>query len=122
ERLTEVIFTFYRLEGVNAENVKEVFFKDRGAISLNLYAIHYRDLLGDYDKIPEKEIEEIIEEYKRTLSTPTTVWLKNVFSKYEVEYIIWDKKSDPSWQLEKYSFLKKEVDFGDISIYTVSKE
>ncbi len=118
ERLMEVMFTFYRLKGVTGEVAREAFFKDRGNISLNLYAIHYRDLIGSYEDIPDQEIEDFTKAYKDTLSISTTEWLKKMFIKYEVEYIIWDKIEDPSWELDKYSFLKKEVDFEGVSIYT----
>ena len=60
---------------------------------------------------------EIVASYQETLSTPTAEWLKNIWTKYEVEYLVWDKKSDPLWNLDKYKFLTKVAEFGDIAIY-----
>ena len=121
ERLLDVVFTIYRLRGVGAKDVREVFFAERVFISWNLHGIYYRELLGSYDAIPDEKIEEVIALYEKTLSTPTPEWLKRVWSQYEVEYLVWDKNKDPLWQLEKYKFLKEVAIFGDMAIYQFSK-
>ncbi len=116
-RLLDVLFTFYRLRGVG-EDADGVFFAERGFISASVYVIHYRELLGSYEAIPDEEIQKIIDLYKTTLSVPTSVWLQNTLSTYEVEYIVWDKKNDPLWKLDQYAFLEKKADFGDLLIYS----
>ncbi len=120
ERLLDVLFTIYRLRGVGVSEVEEVFFAEPGFISWNLYGIYYRELLGSYGAIPDEKIEEAIALYKETLSVPTPLWLQQVWSRYEVEYLVWDKKTDPLWRLEKYPFLKEVAVFGDLSIYKFS--
>jgi len=120
ERLLDVLFTFYRLRGIGAKDAQEVFFEERGYISWNIYGMHYRELLGSYEAIPDEKIEEIVGLYKTTLSTPKSEWLKQVWSRYEVEYIVWDKIIDPEWKLEQYSFLGKIATFDDMAIYRVS--
>ena len=117
ERLLNIIFSFYRLRGVGMEDTREIFFAERGYLSSNIYGMHYRELLGSYEAIPDEKIEEILDIYIKTLSIPTTDWLKKMLAKYEVEYMIWDKKSDPEWRLEQYSFLKESAVFRDIVIY-----
>lgn len=120
ERLLDVLFTIYRLRGVDVKEAREIFFAERGFIAWNLYGIYYRELLGSYEAIPDEKIEEAVELYKETLSVPTHVWLSKVWSKYEVEYAVWDKKADPLWNLERYPFLKEAAVFGNMAIYKFS--
>jgi hypothetical protein len=117
ERLLDVLFTFYRLRNVTRDNAREVFFAERGYISSSLYGIYYRELLGTYETIPDEKIEEVLQLYLATLSTPKTAWLQLVFSKYQVDYMVWDKKADPSWDLARYPFFKQIALFGDLAIY-----
>ena len=116
-RQINTMFSFYRLRGVGKEEVEGVFLKDRDGISFEAYGIHYRELFGTHEAFPDEKIKEIALSYKETLSTPTSVWLKNIWTKYEVEYLVWDKKSDPLWNLDKYKFLTKVAEFGDMAIY-----
>ncbi len=116
-RLLDIQFSFYRLRQVNADSVSEVFSQERASLSSNIYGIYYRKLNGSYESIPEDKFEEIVALYKETLSTPTAKWLEQIFTKYEVEYLVWDKKSDPLWQLDKYKFLKRVAEFGDLVVY-----
>lgn len=94
-----------------------MFFKERADVSSNVWAIRYREEAQSYEGIPDAEIESILAEYKETLKTPTATWLQNIFNKYEVEYWVWDKKTDPNWKLEQYKFLTKAAEFGDVVIY-----
>ncbi|MDP3763181.1 MAG: hypothetical protein Q8Q92_00775 [bacterium] len=122
ERLLDVLFAFYRLRGIGTKDARKVFFEERDYISWNIYGMHYRELLGSYEAIPDEKIEEIVALYKATLSTPTSEWLKQVWSRYEVEYLVWDTKSDPLWHLDQYSFLKKVATFDDMAIYRFSSD
>jgi len=117
-RLLEQLFTFYRLRSVDALDARELFFNERAYISWNIYGMHYRELLGSYESIPDEEIEEIAALYKSTLSISMAKWLEQVLSKYEVEYLVWDKVEDPLWRLNQYSFLKEVAVFGDLAIYS----
>lgn len=117
ERLLEVLFTFYRLRGVTSAQAREVFFAERAFISTTVYGIHYRELLGSYEAIPDKQIEEIITGYQDTFKVSTGVWLERVLRKYHVKYVVWDQVSEPSWQLEQYPFVHKVAEFGDVILY-----
>jgi len=119
KRLLDVLFTFYRLREVGESDVRDVFYDERGYLSANIYGMHYKEVFGLYEAIPDDKIEEILEEYLETLSTPTSEWLRGTLSKYEVEYIIWDKKENPSWQLDRFNFLEQRAGFGDLVIYQV---
>ena len=116
-RLLTILFTFFRLREVNMESAQETFSRERNIVSKEIYCIYYRKLYGTYEAIPDEKFDEIVALYKETLSTPTSKWLEQIFNKYEVEYLVWDKKIDPDWQLQKYSFLKEAAVFGDIAIY-----
>ena len=121
-RVLDILFLFYRLRGVEGESVLEVFTNERKIVSTQIYGIYYRKLMGSYEAIPDEKIEEIAELYKETLFIPTSEWLRQILTQYEVEYIVWDKENDPDWQLEKYSFLKEVAVFNDIAIYQFSKD
>jgi len=121
ERLLNIIFSFYQFRGIGIEDARETFFAERGYLSSNIYGMHYREFLGSYDAIPDEKIEEILEAYIKTLSIPTIDWLKETLAKYEVEYVVWDKKNDPDWRLEQYLFLREVAVFGNMVIYQFKK-
>ena len=118
ERLLDAVFTFYRLRGVGKADAQENFAAGINKISADVYGIYYRESHGSYGAIPDEKFEEIVARYKETLRTPTSEWLREIWTKYEVEYLIWDKIEDPLWKLDQYSFLKKEADFGTLAIYS----
>ena len=118
ERIRELLFTFYRLRGVGEIDASDAFYTERGYISGAIYGLYYRELLGSYEAAPDEKFEEIISLYKETLLIPTSSWLKEIWTRYEVEYVIWDMASDPEWHLEQYSFLREVATFGDIIIYS----
>ncbi|MDD3531288.1 MAG: hypothetical protein PHV99_01720 [Candidatus Pacebacteria bacterium] len=117
ERLLEVVSTFYRLRGVGASDARRIFFDERGYLSTNIYGIYYREALGSYEAIPDDKIAEALSFYTATLSVPTDEWLQSIFKKYEVEYLVWDKEADPTWNLDRYAFLEKAAEFGTVAIY-----
>lgn len=117
ERLLNSLFTFYRLRGVGKADAREVFFVERKEISWNIYGIYYRQALGSYEAIPDERVEEILALYLESLRVPTDAWLRETLARYEVNYVVWDKKADPDWRLQKYPFLKEVVVLGDIAIY-----
>jgi hypothetical protein len=119
-RQLEVLFSFYRLRGVDATNAREVFYTERETLSGQVYGIHYRELYGTYASIPDEKVEEILNEYLSTLSVPPAEWLENIFSKYEVSYFVWDKKTDPEWNTTDYTFLTPVASFDTIEIYRFS--
>ena len=103
---------------MGAKDAPEIFFREREHISASIYGMHYRELSGAYEAIPDEKIEEIILLYEKTLSIPTSEWLKQKLEKYEVEYLVWDKKSDSLWRLDQHPFLKEVAVFGDLAVYS----
>ncbi|HRZ30067.1 MAG TPA: hypothetical protein P5274_00125 [Candidatus Paceibacterota bacterium] len=120
-RLLDVLFSFYRLRGVSSIDVRKIFFAERGYISSNIYGMYYRELYGSYEAIPDDEIDDIVTLYKETLTISRFVWLEEILEKYKVEYLVWDKRADPSWNLGQYPFLEEAAIFGDVAIYQFSQ-
>lgn len=120
-RLLDVLFSFYRLREVDAESTPAIFSQERASISSQIYGIYYRKLNGSYESMPDEKFEEIVTLYKKTLSVPRSEWLKNIWAKYEVEYLVWNKAEDPLWRLDQYKFLDKMAEFGDLAIYQFSQ-
>ena len=117
--LHETLFIFFKLNQVDAQSAYEAFSRERAFVSRHIFGIYYRKLNGSYESMPDEKFEEIVGMYKETLSTPTSKWLEQIFEKYEVEYIVWDKIKDPLWQLDKYKFLEKSAEFGSMAIYRI---
>lgn len=116
-RLLDVVSTFYRLRGIDREIARETFFAERHYLSTNLYGIYYREVFGSYEAIPDEKIEEALAFYQNTLTIPRAEWLERIFTKYEIEYLVWDKSADPTWNVDHYQFLEKSAVFGDVTIY-----
>lgn len=117
-RIREQMFTYYRLRGVNQENVQEVFYQERTFISAELFGLYYRDKSGHDGDIPDEVLNSVVNDYIATLSVPTEEWLYTTWSKYEVEHLVWDRKENPDWNLDRYPFLTKKVTLGDFTIYS----
>ncbi len=119
ERLLDGLFTFYRLRDIRSEKVKDIFFAERDFISWNVYGMHYKEALGAYEAIPDDKIEEVISFYQTTLQLPKAEWLKNIWNKYEVKYVVWDMAKDPTWNIDQLGYMEKVVEFDGIAIYTL---
>lgn len=117
ERLLESLFVFYRLDGVDKDEAQEVFFRDRAEISSSLYGIYYRETAGDEANIPDEIIQNIVDQYRASFDVSTADFLDEVWNRREVQYLVWDKKQDPQWNLDQYEFLKKVAELGDMVIY-----
>ena len=117
ERLLDAVFTIYLLRGVDAGEARQVFQDEIKSISSDVYGIYYRETTGSYAGIPEEKFEEIVKLYTDGLKTPASKWLYEMFKKYDVEYIIWDKIKDPSWNLGRFNYLTEVFEFGGMAIY-----
>lgn len=122
KRLEDIIFTFYRLRGVNEENVAKVFTEERANLSIKMHGIHYRDKYGSDEHIPDEVINRHITSFTNTLSVPFDEWLENIWRKYEVEYVIWDTEADPDWEMDNFTFLTHVETFGKIHVYTFTPD
>ncbi len=117
ERLVDIVFTYYRLRGFDEKSVEKVFNEEKMFLSSRLFGIHYREKEGSEANLPDEVMSDLALRYTQTLNTQTSTWLHDVWKKYEVEYLIWDRKEEPSWQIGQYAFLDEVARFGDISVY-----
>lgn len=117
ERLLDSVFTLFRLDRVGVGGAREVFLANINQISADVYGIYYRESHGSYGAIPDEKFNEILGRYEKALLAPDSVWFRNIFDKYEVEYIVWDKIKNPLWKLERFNFLDEMADFGQMAIY-----
>lgn len=122
ERLLDILFSFYRLQGIDKKSTREIFYADREYLSANLYGVYYAHLPSAIGGMPDQKIDEIISQYEDTLITPTDIWLKNIFETYDVSYVVWDRKTNPDWQIEKLPFLTEVSVFDEIVIYQFSHD
>ncbi len=116
KRLDDVLFTFYRLRGVNAQDAPRVFKEERRVISNNLFGMRYQALSGSSAAIPDDVIDTVALRYAETLEVPAEQWLEDVLEEYKVRFVVWDTKND-SWNLN-YSFLREEARIGDFAVYS----
>lgn len=117
ERLIDALFAFYRLDGINRDQAREVFFQQRAKIAHSIYGMYYRELAGSHAGIPDEKIQELLQKYQASLSIPTLEFLHKLWQKYQVNYIIWDKQNNPQWNLDQYPFLEKMTEINNIAIY-----
>ncbi|MBI2041621.1 MAG: hypothetical protein HYT20_01195 [Candidatus Nealsonbacteria bacterium] len=117
ERLINTFFLYYRLDGVAEAQAKDVFLGDKENISWAIYGIYYRDLFGEYENIPDGVVLDLVRRYQESFAAATPDLFNEMLQKYEVNYLIWDKESNPKWQLDQYPFLKKAAEIGEFIIY-----
>lgn len=117
DRLLDIFFLTYRLDGVEENEADKVFLENRRKISHLLYGMYYPFTAGDYEAIPDAILLDFAGKYKNYLDIPEADFINILLKRYEVRYILWDKNENASWQLDKYSFLKKATQSGDFIIY-----
>ena len=117
ERLFNSVFTYYRLDGVGKNDAQKFFFDNQEKTSWEIYGMLYRETVGNNRVTPDEVTQGLIDKYKESLSVPNNRFLDWVWNKYKVGYLVWDKKVDPKWQLDQYSFFKKVAEFDDFAIY-----
>lgn len=111
--LLERLFFTYRLRGVSAEAADGVFLKEKWWISALIFSEYYRQIAGDWDKIPEEIIHSFAEEYRVFTGFP----MEKLFQKFKVKYAVWDQLKEPEWNLDQYPFLKEIYQKDKIKIY-----
>lgn len=66
ERARAAFFFDLWLQGVTPQAAQERFYADlRWSVGSRIYSIYYRELLGDYDKIPDDIVAEHVEAYRK---------------------------------------------------------
>ena len=116
EYLLENIFLIYRLDGLKTENAREVFFRDRKTFSYRVYGVYYGE--RESVSIPDEKLDLFVKKYKKFLTVP----LEKIWEKQQADYLIWDKKYHPDWNLGQYSFLNEVHEKNNIKIYKMNSD
>lgn len=114
ERMKSALFINIFLSGVTAESASEYFEKERNLVGSWLYGEHYRQRNGCNGCFPDELRDALIKEYQEFLSRDFVTELK----KYPLDYILWDRESEPEWRVERW-FKDKVFDDGRVAIYRV---
>ena len=113
ERLIDVVFLFYRLEGLEGEKASETFLKDRAEISGRIFGVYWREKKGDFGAISDEILYSLSYQYQDFLKIP----LDKILTKYNIKYVIWDNQNYPNWFLDRYPPLRKVYEKGNIKIF-----
>ena len=110
--LLEKAFLEFRLNKWQAEDLKKYIFNNRVMISGRIYGQQYRRQ-GGYELIPDEKLNFIVSQYEEFLFYS----LEDMLIKYRVDYLVWDIKENPQWDIDQYQFFKQIYEIGDIKIY-----
>ena len=115
ERLRDGYFVYAYLDGLTKpEDVQASFDANRYIIGSWLYGEYYRQMTGDRGGYSDAIQQKLVTDYKAFLSKDFMTDLKQ----YPINYIVWDKQKDPTWDVER--FAKDEVYEKDgVAVYKI---
>ena len=61
----------------------------------------------------------LVGKYQESFMVDNSTFFKEMLQKYQVKYLVWDKRDYPLWNLEQYQFLRKVAELGDFIIYQI---
>ena len=114
ERLFHIFYVYTFLDGVSKENSREYFEAHREDISGFVFCQKYRmskDLC--YTCFPDSVIDKMVDEYSEFSEENFIEKLK----KYPADYIVWDTKKNPEWQVSDRFGLKPVAQVDDFIIF-----
>lgn len=116
ERLAHNYFTEIYLAGVRADNAREFMDVNRDKMGQYIFEGQYwRATCGSFGCFPDSWFEKLVSDYQTFVSKPFEEQLK----KYRLDYVIWDTRRDPVWQLDKYKLPKQVFLQDDVVIYNL---
>lgn len=114
ERLLDGYLAYKYLGAIPTSTFAIYAEANRNEISDYVFAYQYRFLpdvcLGCF---PDSVIENAVEKYTKLTDDNFIEFLK----RYPVEYLVWDKKDNPEWEIDNRFGLEKVIEFGDIVVY-----
>lgn len=115
-RLLHEYLLYTYLLGVKNEDIRSYLEAHRSDISAFAFGYRYSFIPGVcYGCFPDSVIDEMVEKYQE-FSDQSFI---SEIQKYPTDYIVWDKKNDPTWQLGRFGF-SVAVEFGDITTYLLT--
>jgi hypothetical protein len=118
ERLEHNYFIYMYLEGIRENTVRDYLFKEenRNRIGQHLFEGQYwRAMCGSFGCFPDSVIEDLIIKYKNFLKKP----FEQNFKKYRVNYVMWDSRENPEWNVSKHSFLELATSTYGVLLFSV---
>lgn len=115
ERLLHTYLVYTYLRGVPKENIHSYFESRRDEISGYAFGYAYSFLPGVcYGCFPDSIIDSLAESYAGITDETFLLFMKQ----YPADYIVWDRRHDPDWALDRFDLTKLHA-FGDITIYAL---
>lgn len=113
-RLVHSYFINLYLRGITDTTMRAFLDQgdNRGLMGGALFGQYYRNLNGCYGCFSDSVLNSFIEEYKEFLHHDFLEQLK----KYPFNYVVWDKKNDPQWHMDKL-FKKTIYEKDNILVY-----
>jgi hypothetical protein len=116
ERLAHDYFVLLALRGVSPGESRAYMSKsvNRHEIaSLLFIGTYWRDLCGSYECFPDSVIDELVKGYGEFSIRP----LAEAIRDHRIDYILWDSKQEPGWQLKGLVQDLAAVTSGDFRLY-----
>lgn len=115
ERLLHAYLVPVYLQGIPKENIEAYLKEHQATIVDSVFGYKFSFQKGVCASCaPDSVIHELAATYQELSDATIVPYLKQ----YPIAYIIWDKKEDPEWILDRLS-LPIEAEFGDIVVYKV---
>ncbi len=114
DRLRDVLFVEWFLDGVRPEDAPTVFQERRDTLGAFLYGQYYRQAYGCYGCFSDAILQDFVQAYQAFVKQDFVTQLK----RYPVDYVVWDKKVDPTWQADRW-FQRPLFDTKDFLIYAI---
>jgi hypothetical protein len=87
----------YALRKVTSADAFKTMQNEREDIAGRLYGIYWREQYGSYKAIPDQILEQYANDYKKSMQQSIPAQL----SALGVSVVVWDTKSDPSWDIQQ---------------------
>ena len=118
ERLVHDYFVTLALRGVTASGVRDYMYQTDNRVEIGsvlFIGTYWRNLCGTYSCFPDSVLEELIPQYREFISLP----LKTNIRSYKIDYILWDKVTDPGWKINEITVGNPLIESGDFALYQV---
>lgn len=115
ERLFDTYLAGVYLENINKDDISIYLHDHEYNISGYVFGYRYAFQKGVCSScVPSETLNLLAQKYKEISDDNFIEFLK----KYPIDYIVWDKKINPNWNLDRFN-LEKIKDFNDLVVYQI---
>lgn len=118
ERIVHDYFVALALRGITAEAARAYMYRadNRDEIGYTIFVgTYWRDLCGSGGCFPDSVLEDLIPQYKVFSTHP----LVESIHTHKIDYVLWDKATDPDWQISNIAAGSPLIESGDFALYKV---